>query len=142
MFLQLRKPLVEKLRRERIKSSIEQLKSLLGAEILRQHPDSKLEKANVLEMTVCILRQLQQQSQAVKSTAIGHGYSRCAQEVGQFMSRQQAQTQTRLIKQLNNLQCSTHVPQTEMDVSPVNFTAQTSLTKDKTAVTKSHWRPW
>uniref|UniRef100_A0A7N6BP58 BHLH domain-containing protein n=1 Tax=Anabas testudineus TaxID=64144 RepID=A0A7N6BP58_ANATE len=46
------KPLVEKLRRERINSSIEQLKSLLGPEFLKQQPESKLEKADILEMTV------------------------------------------------------------------------------------------
>ena len=62
-FLQLRKPLVEKLRRERINSSIEQLKSLLGPEFLKQQPDSKLEKADILETTVCVLRRLQQQHQ-------------------------------------------------------------------------------
>ncbi|CAJ1050912.1 transcription factor HES-2-like [Xyrichtys novacula] len=59
----LRKPLVEKLRRERINSSIEQLKSLLGPEFLKQQPDSKLEKADILEMTVCVLRRLKQQKQ-------------------------------------------------------------------------------
>ncbi|XP_019735114.1 transcription factor HES-5-like [Hippocampus comes] len=53
-----RKPLVEKFRRERINSSIEQLKSLLAAEFLRQHNDSKMDKADVLEMTVCVLRRL------------------------------------------------------------------------------------
>jgi hypothetical protein len=42
---------VEKLRRERINSSIEQLKSLLGPEFLKQEPDSKMEKADILEMT-------------------------------------------------------------------------------------------
>ncbi|KAM9757924.1 transcription factor HES-5-like [Menidia menidia] len=57
----LRKPLVEKLRRERINSSIEQLKSLLGPEFLNQQPDSKLEKADILEMTVCVLTRLLQQ---------------------------------------------------------------------------------
>ncbi|XP_034537637.1 transcription factor HES-5-like [Notolabrus celidotus] len=59
----LRKPQVEKLRREQISSSIEQLKSLLGPEFLKQEPDSKLEKADILEMTVCVLRRLQQQQQ-------------------------------------------------------------------------------
>uniref|UniRef100_A0A672JA92 Transcription factor HES-5 n=1 Tax=Salarias fasciatus TaxID=181472 RepID=A0A672JA92_SALFA len=54
----IRKPLVEKLRRERINSSIEQLKSLLGPDFLKQQPDSKLEKADILEMTVCFLTQL------------------------------------------------------------------------------------
>ncbi|KAJ0068645.1 hypothetical protein NL108_010315 [Boleophthalmus pectinirostris] len=57
----LRKPVVEKLRRERINSSIEQLKSLLCAEFLQQQPDSKLEKADVLEMTITVLTRLQQQ---------------------------------------------------------------------------------
>uniref|UniRef100_A0A3Q3C2F2 Transcription factor HES-5-like n=1 Tax=Haplochromis burtoni TaxID=8153 RepID=A0A3Q3C2F2_HAPBU len=57
----LRKPLVEKLRRERINTCIEQLKSLLGPEFLKQQPDSNLEKADILEMTVCLLTQLQQQ---------------------------------------------------------------------------------
>ncbi|XP_034537614.1 transcription factor HES-5-like [Notolabrus celidotus] len=62
----LRKPQVEKLRRERINSSIEQLKSLLGPEFLKQEPDSKLEKADILEMTVCVLTRLQQQRQQQK----------------------------------------------------------------------------
>ncbi|CAL1609032.1 unnamed protein product [Knipowitschia caucasica] len=57
----LRKPVVEKLRRERINSSIEQLKSLLCTEFLQQQPDSKLEKADILEMTVTVLTRLQQQ---------------------------------------------------------------------------------
>uniref|UniRef100_A0A8C6SIT2 BHLH domain-containing protein n=1 Tax=Neogobius melanostomus TaxID=47308 RepID=A0A8C6SIT2_9GOBI len=49
------------LRSERINSSIEQLKSLLCAEFLHQQPDSKLEKADILEMTVSFLTRLQQQ---------------------------------------------------------------------------------
>ncbi|XP_077460220.1 transcription factor HES-5-like [Stigmatopora argus] len=52
------KPQVEKLRRERINFCIEQLKSLLAPEFLRRQPDSKMEKADVLEMTVCFLRRL------------------------------------------------------------------------------------
>ncbi|XP_005811899.1 transcription factor HES-5-like [Xiphophorus maculatus] len=62
----LRKPLVEKLRRERINSSIEQLNSLLGPEFLKQQPESKLEKADILEMTVCFLTKLLQQNQQQK----------------------------------------------------------------------------
>ncbi|KAK7913437.1 hypothetical protein WMY93_013648 [Mugilogobius chulae] len=65
----LRKPVVEKLRRERINSSIEQLKSLLCAEFLQQQPDSKLEKADVLEMTVTVLTRLQQQQHGAVSQA-------------------------------------------------------------------------
>uniref|UniRef100_A0A4W6EI37 Transcription factor HES-5 n=1 Tax=Lates calcarifer TaxID=8187 RepID=A0A4W6EI37_LATCA len=76
-FLQLRKPLVEKLRRERINSSIEQLKSLLGPEFLKQQPDSKLEKADILEMTVCFLTQLPASPKTrVQSTAPSGGRGR------------------------------------------------------------------
>ncbi|XP_042161818.1 transcription factor HES-5-like [Oncorhynchus tshawytscha] len=76
------KPVVEKLSRDRFNNSIEQIKSLLGPEILNQQPDSKLEKADILEMTVCFLRR-QQQNQPVSSSscsaAVNQGYSRCVQ---------------------------------------------------------------
>lgn len=42
--MQIRNPFVEKLHREEINTSTEQLKSFLGPEFLKQHPDSKLEK--------------------------------------------------------------------------------------------------
>ncbi|XP_073325202.1 transcription factor HES-4-like [Pagrus major] len=110
----LRKPLVEKLRRERINSSIEQLKSLLGPDFLKQQPDSKLEKADILEMTVCVLRQLQQQHQQ----------------------------QRRLLNHFNKLQSSSDNNLTEADFSPLSSTVQTSITKDKSPVNSALWRPW
>ncbi|KAI5612304.1 hairy-related 4.1-like, partial [Silurus asotus] len=51
--------IVEKMRREPINSSMEKLKSLLGAEFLKQQPDSRKEKADILEMTLSFLRQQQ-----------------------------------------------------------------------------------
>lgn len=57
---QLRKPVVEKMRRDRINSSIEQLKLLLEKEFQRHQPNSKLEKADILEMTVSYLKQQSQ----------------------------------------------------------------------------------
>uniref|UniRef100_A0A8C1UH48 BHLH domain-containing protein n=2 Tax=Cyprinus carpio TaxID=7962 RepID=A0A8C1UH48_CYPCA len=51
----LRKPRVEKMHRDHINSSIEQLKCLLAPEFLKQQPDSKLEKADILEMTLNFL---------------------------------------------------------------------------------------
>ncbi|XP_049895165.1 transcription factor HES-5-like isoform X18 [Epinephelus moara] len=109
----LRKPLVEKLRRERINSSIEQLKSLLGPEFLKQQPDSKLEKADILEMTVCVLTQLQQQHQQ----------------------------QRRLLNHFNKLQSSSDNNLTEADFSPLSSTVQTSITKQSPA-NSALWRPW
>ncbi|KAF7662308.1 hypothetical protein LDENG_00238880 [Lucifuga dentata] len=87
----LRKPLVEKLHRERMNSSIEQLKSLLGPHFIKQQPDSKLEKADILEMAVCILRKMQQQ-QHVDAAAINQDYSMCVQKVAYFLSKQEVET--------------------------------------------------
>ncbi|XP_051270127.1 transcription factor HES-5-like [Dicentrarchus labrax] len=140
----LRKPLVEKLRRERINSSIEQLKSLLGPEFLKQQPDSKLEKADILEMTVCVLRRLQQQHQAVDSAAVDQGYSRCVQEVTHFLSKEQVKTQSqrRLLNHFNKLQPSSDKNLREADFSLLSSTVQTSITKDKSPVHSALWRPW
>ncbi|KAL7407243.1 hypothetical protein ABVT39_005600 [Epinephelus coioides] len=110
----LRKPLVEKLRRERINSSIEQLKSLLGPEFLKQQPDSKMEKADILEMTVCVLTQLQQQHQQ----------------------------QRRLLNHFNKLQSSSDNNLTEADFSPLSSTVQTSITKEQSPINTALWRPW
>ncbi|CAB1422836.1 unnamed protein product [Pleuronectes platessa] len=110
----LRKPLVEKLRRERINSSIEQLKSLLGPEFLNQQADSKLEKADILEMTVCFMTQLLQQNQQ----------------------------QRRLMKHFNKLQSSSEEKLREADFSPLSSTVHSSITKDKSPVSSAPWRPW
>ncbi|XP_034724194.1 transcription factor HES-2-like [Etheostoma cragini] len=110
----LRKPLVEKLRRERINSSIEQLKSLLSPEFLKQQPDSKLEKADILEMTVCVLRRLQQQNHQ----------------------------QRRLLNHINKLQSSSDNNLREADFSLLSSTVQTSITKEKSPVNSAVWRPW
>ncbi|CAK6960927.1 transcription factor HES-5-like [Scomber scombrus] len=110
----LRKPLVEKLRRERINSSIEQLKSLLGPKFLKQQPDSKMEKADILEMTVCLLTKLQQQHQQ----------------------------QGRLLNHFKKLQSSSENNLRQADFSPLSSTVQTSITKEKSPVNSALWRPW
>uniref|UniRef100_A0A8C5D4L4 Transcription factor HES-5 n=2 Tax=Gouania willdenowi TaxID=441366 RepID=A0A8C5D4L4_GOUWI len=132
----LRKPLVEKQRRERINSSIEQLKSLLGPEFLKQQPDSKLEKADILEMTVCFLRSLQHQHGALSSAAVDHGYSRCVQEMVNFMSKQEVkpQTQRRMLNHFNNLR--------DADFSALSSSIQTNNKKEKSPGCSALWRPW
>uniref|UniRef100_A0A4W6D4Q6 BHLH domain-containing protein n=1 Tax=Lates calcarifer TaxID=8187 RepID=A0A4W6D4Q6_LATCA len=49
----LRKPQVEKMRRDRINGCIEQLKVLLEEEFRRQDPNAKLEKADTLRPNLC-----------------------------------------------------------------------------------------
>ncbi|XP_037629213.1 transcription factor HES-5-like isoform X2 [Sebastes umbrosus] len=141
----LRKPLVEKLRRERINSSIEQLKSVLGPEFLKQQLDAKLEKADILEMTVCVLRRLQQQKhQPADSAAVNQGYSRCVQEVTHFLSKEEVETQSqrRLLKHFNKLQSSSDNNLREADFTLLSSTVQTSITKGKSPVNSALWRPW
>ncbi|XP_016117986.1 transcription cofactor HES-6-like, partial [Sinocyclocheilus grahami] len=83
----LRKPLIEKRRRERINSSLEQLKGIMvDAYNLDQ---SKLEKADVLEITVQHMENLQRGSGSSISPGIGFesrqrygsGYIQCMHEV-------------------------------------------------------------
>ncbi|XP_008319316.1 transcription factor HES-5-like [Cynoglossus semilaevis] len=142
----LRKPLVEKLRRERINSSIEQLKSLLGPEFLKQQPDSKLEKADILEMTVFFLTQLQRQKNRPEdSTVVHQGYSRCVQAVAHFLSSEELKTQSQkklMMKQFNQMSSSSDNNLTEADFSPLSSTVHSCGTKNKNLASSAPWRPW
>ncbi|XP_053776863.1 transcription factor HES-5 [Desmodus rotundus] len=97
----LRKPVVEKMRRDRINSSIEQLKLLLEQEFARHQPNSKLEKADILEMAVSYLKH----SKAFAAAGPKHlhqdysqGYSWCLQEAVQFLTLHAASdTQVKLL---------------------------------------------
>uniref|UniRef100_A0A674DV50 Transcription factor HES-5 n=1 Tax=Salmo trutta TaxID=8032 RepID=A0A674DV50_SALTR len=135
----LRKPVVEKLRRDRINNSIEQLKSLLVPEILNQQPDSKLDKADILEMTVCFLRQ-QQQNQSVSSSScsapVNQGYSRCVQEIVHFLSKDEMKTQSqrRLLSHFQSLQPSSDKNRREIDRPQLSSPAQPSPASAKTGV--------
>ncbi|XP_038552060.1 transcription factor HES-5-like [Micropterus salmoides] len=128
----------------RINSSIEKLKSLLGPEFLKQQPDSKLEKPDILEMTVCVLRRLQQQNQAVDSAAVDQGYSSCVQEVNHFLSKEEVETQSqrRLVNHFNKLQSSSDKTVREADISLLSSTVQTSIIKEKSLARSAPWRPW
>lgn len=85
-FLQCRKIIVEKIRRDRINNSIEELRILLQTTPTNQGPQestARHEKADVLEMAVQFLR-----DQATsKSTESYHsGFSHCLQETLRHLS--------------------------------------------------------
>ncbi|KAK3512302.1 hypothetical protein QTP70_003292 [Hemibagrus guttatus] len=141
----LRKPMVEKMRRDRINSSIEQLKSLLAPEFLNQQPDSKLEKADILEMTVSFLRQQhQQQSAFSSSTAVNQGFSRCAHDIVHFLSKEEVQTQSqrKLLNHFQNLQPSSDENRRESVLVQFISTEQQIISKEKSSAKSSLWRPW
>uniref|UniRef100_A0A3B1IFW9 Transcription factor HES-5 n=1 Tax=Astyanax mexicanus TaxID=7994 RepID=A0A3B1IFW9_ASTMX len=140
----LRKPVVEKMRRDRINSSIEQLKTLLTPEFLNQQPDSKLEKADILEMTVSFLRRQQQQQQqqqpafSSSSAAVNQGFSRCVHELLHFLSKDEVKTQSQrklMNHVLQNLQPSADQKWRE---SVLPQEQQNIISKEKSAL----WRPW
>ncbi|KAI7794084.1 transcription factor HES-5-like [Triplophysa rosa] len=139
-----RKPIVEKIRRERINSSIEKLKSLLSEEFLKQQPDSRQEKAEILEMTVDFLRRQQQKSHNLStcSPAASEGSSRCVQESVNFLSQCQVQTQShrRLLKLFLNMQPSTE-KNTRVPTQLNSPACQTNNT-EKTPACCQLWRPW
>ncbi|XP_027751059.1 transcription factor HES-5-like isoform X1 [Empidonax traillii] len=143
-FLQLRKPVVEKMRRDRINSSIEQLKLLLEKEFQRHQPNSKLEKADILEMTVSYLKQ---QSQLQMKTAgsfhkssqfdFREGYSRCLQEAFHFLSlhKVRTETQTKLLSHFQKSQSAAP----ELSCCPGNAGPLKQVPAKDTCPL---WRPW
>ncbi|XP_039610895.1 transcription factor HES-5-like [Polypterus senegalus] len=127
----LRKPLVEKMRRDRINSSIEQLKSLLEKEFQKNEPNSKLEKADVLEMTVNFLKQ-----QMRPQVDYDRGYSRCLQETLQFLSlcAPHKEAGARLIRHFNG--------SPKIDDTPSCPAVYTVHKQKPSEVPTTLWRPW
>uniref|UniRef100_UPI0037E75FCB hairy and enhancer of split-related 15, tandem duplicate 1 n=1 Tax=Semicossyphus pulcher TaxID=241346 RepID=UPI0037E75FCB len=122
----LRKPQVEKMRRDRINSCIEQLKVLLEKEFHKQDPNAKLEKADVLEMTVDFLKQ-----QLQPRSAHSHGYSRCWKETLHFLSADSLKGVT--LPHLHHL----HTPALSSSHGHIQA-AEKQLSGPHRAV----WRPW
>ncbi|XP_076124811.1 transcription factor HES-4-B-like [Alosa pseudoharengus] len=140
----LRKPIVEKLRRDRINKSIEDLKDLLGQKLLNQQPDSKLEKADILEMTVCLLRR---HLHAVKTSpsfdAASQGFSRCAQDVVYFLSEDSGRSQShgKLLTQFQNQQQPSDDCRSERHQCPSSSPVKCVQDKDNSPAKCAPWRP-
>ncbi|XP_004705270.1 transcription factor HES-5 [Echinops telfairi] len=145
----LRKPVVEKMRRDRINSSIEQLKLLLEQEFARHQPNSKLEKADILEMAVSYLKH----SKAFAAAAAGpkglhqdfsEGYSWCLQEAVQFLTLHAA-SDTHL-KLLYHFQRPAAAPVAPKEAPAAGAAGPLSLTSAKAPAPRQPacglWRPW
>ncbi|CAB1314286.1 unnamed protein product [Coregonus sp. 'balchen'] len=112
------KPIMEKRRRARINESLGQLKTLILDALKKDSSrHSKLEKADILEMTVKHLRNLQraQMTAALNTdpTVLGKyraGFSECTNEVTRFLSTCEGvntEVRTRLLGHLAS--CMTHI---------------------------------
>uniref|UniRef100_A0A4W5MSI7 BHLH domain-containing protein n=1 Tax=Hucho hucho TaxID=62062 RepID=A0A4W5MSI7_9TELE len=139
-----RKPAVEKMRRDRINTSIEHLKSLLGPEFLLQQPDSKQEKADILEMTVYFLSR-QQQAGSSFTLAANEGHSHCVQEAVSFLSQCKVKTQShsRLLSHFHSLQTSSQHSQAPRSLFPLGSPVHPATTKGvMRPISHPLWRPW
>ncbi|KAF6344651.1 hes family bHLH transcription factor 5 [Rhinolophus ferrumequinum] len=143
----LRKPVVEKMRRDRINSSIEQLKLLLEQEFARHQPNSKLEKADILEMAVSYLKH----SKAFAAASAGpknlhqdysEGYSWCLQEAVQFLTLHAASdTQMKLLYHFQRPPAPPGAPTKEPKAPapvPTPAKANTAARQPPCGL----WRPW
>ncbi|MEE6483811.1 hypothetical protein FKM82_013661 [Ascaphus truei] len=139
----LRKPAVEKMRRDRINSSIEHLKLLLETEFHKQQPNVKLEKADILEMTVTYLRQ--QRLSQTKNTVphnkdvkvdFKDGYSRCYEEVLDFLTlhQKQQETQEKLMNHFHARGATT--------ISALSPVRHCHSKQADTHNSSTLWRPW
>ncbi|XP_073682458.1 hairy-related 2 [Garra rufa] len=133
----MRKPVVEKMRRDRINKCIEQLKVLLKAEIKASTPCSKLEKADVLEMAVVYLKNNTWQAASRPSVdahahaqSYASGFSRCIEETTRFLS---------LHNQIAKPVLTGHFDKTK----PAEMNAEDSCqTTSKNDGEQALWRPW
>ncbi|XP_048878844.1 transcription factor HES-5-like [Brienomyrus brachyistius] len=133
-----RKPIVEKIRRDRINASIDKLKTLLCKQMKEKKPSLKLEKADILEVTVHFLKE---KVKCSSSPGCKKGFSNCLQETFSYLPL--------------------HVPQQPSEqVAIRSFTTDQGTTFQKRAATTiksssaagsslSHqqcqgslWRPW
>ncbi|XP_075047348.1 transcription factor HES-3 [Mixophyes fleayi] len=89
LLLQVSKPLMEKKRRARINVSLEQLKSLLEKNYSQNIRKRKLEKADILELTVKYMKTLQNAVQAgapvFRSAEYQAGFQNCLSSVSRFL---------------------------------------------------------
>ncbi|XP_062843199.1 transcription factor HES-5-like [Trichomycterus rosablanca] len=136
----LRKPVVEKMRRDRINNCIEQLKVMLEKEFHQQDPNTKLEKADILEMTVVFLKQQLQAQISAPQKSHFDGYSQCWKGTIDFLSANNKLDAT--LQQLNHCQESQRSPK-ELCVSP-SRTAQIQQVpvKQEISTHSAVWRPW
>lgn len=106
------KPLLERKRRARINKCLDNLKDLMVTALQSEGESiTKLEKADVLELTVKHLQKLKRQNalgltpQATYAGRFKSGYAHCAQEVSKYMTGRpdvSVEVRTRLFSHLSN----------------------------------------
>ncbi|KAM9299293.1 transcription factor HES-5-like [Gastrophryne carolinensis] len=130
----LRKPLIEKMRRDRINSSIEQLRILLDKEFQKHQLPSKPEKADILEMTVALLQKSMAEKNMTARSSQAHrdGYSTCVRDSVTFLSlHSPTAVQLQLLQNLSGAQPVAAFPLYQTPNKPITPESGEAL-----------WRPW
>nr|XP_040050510.1 hairy-related 12 [Gasterosteus aculeatus aculeatus] len=139
--IKLRKPFVEKMRRDRINSCIEQLKIILEKQFHKKEPTSKLEKADILEMTVSFLRQ--QLQPRLADSDHRHGFSDCWEDSVHFLSAApDTEGPVTPPRGLQRQKQKLHPVQRAGSSAPVCSTLRPTALQDSSSRVESVWRPW
>lgn len=131
---QFRKIIVEKIRRDRISNSIEELRTLLQTD---QCPEQavRLEKADILEMAVQFLRE---QASSKSNESYHSGFSHCLQETLRHLSLH-APLQPAEREQIKRFYVHQRTSMyTRLSTEPRMPSKQHSTLRAR----KSLWRPW
>ncbi|XP_023852841.1 transcription factor HES-5-like [Salvelinus sp. IW2-2015] len=147
--IKLRKPVVEKMRRDRINSSIEQLKTLLKTELQAHQPNSKLEKADILETAVVYLKDNSMRPAASFNVAspvqsYAEGFTRCLEETLRFLSAKKNQPTGSQQKLLNHFHRAQKLGD-RVVLSPNRATVPHNSSTPKRVTPGGRgplWRPW
>ncbi|XP_051962313.1 transcription factor HES-5-like [Xyrauchen texanus] len=138
--LKLRKPIVEKMRRDRINSCIDQLKSLLEKELHSHDPNTKLEKADILEMTVSFLKKQLRLPAARAQRDYNEGYSHCWRESMQFLTlHSTGGGSARELQHLHNAQRASSAVST---TPPTHSSKLSTVSLHQPDSRRPIWRPW
>nr|DBA16449.1 TPA: hypothetical protein GDO54_003839 [Pyxicephalus adspersus] len=128
------------MRRDRINSSIEQLRLILEKEFQKNQLPSKPEKADILEMTVSFIQQYMAEKNVTTSSSQAHrdGYSTCVRDSVNFLSlHTQTDTRMQLLQNLHGVQILTN------PLSPSAYpTTQCPSNPSTPDISKALWRPW
>lgn len=128
--------MVEKMRRDRINNSIDQLKKLLEKELCSHDPNTKLEKADILEMTVSFLEQQQRLPGALAQRDYNQGYSHCWRESLHFLNIHSNRAQSsQEVQQIHQRSSTEHSHRLSVHSSKHSHAAQQQSDRPV-------WRPW
>ncbi|XP_014675673.1 PREDICTED: transcription factor HES-1-like [Priapulus caudatus] len=144
------KPKIEKKRRDRINSSMEELK-IIVLHGLNKDPSlySKLEKADILEMTVKYMRNVSSGAQLACSDRYRAGFSECAGAVSHYMATVDSSLQGRMMNHLSAVAASRMKPEAQPPMKTVVQQQQEPMTRYQQTMISPPikkelpvWRPW